>query len=186
MGSKIIEKDAALARRFQSILVEEPTVEETISILRGLKSKYEVHHGVRITDNALVSACVLAHRYLTDRKMPDKAIDLMDEAASRLRMQQESKPEVIDKLDREILLRKIEVEALRKEDDAASKKRLETLQEEIKGLEKELSVLMEEWKTEKSRLDELKKVKEDLEKANRDLELARSRGDFARAGELQH
>jgi len=181
-----IEKDAALARRFQSIVVEEPTVEETISILRGLKSKYEVHHGVRITDNALVSACVLANRYLTDRKMPDKAIDLMDEAASRLRMQQESKPEVIDKLDREILLRKIEVEALRKEDDSASKKRLETLKEEINGLEKELSILMEEWNTEKRRLDELKKVKEELENANRDLEVARAKGDYARAGELQH
>ena len=183
---KYIEKDAALARRFQSILVEEPSVEETISILRGLKSKYEVHHGVRIADNALVTACVLANRYLTDRKMPDKAIDLMDEAASRLRMQQESKPEVIDNLDREILMRKIEMEALRKEKDALSKKRLTTLTEEVAVLEKDLSVLMEEWHREKDRLEALKRVKEDLENATRDLELARARGDFAQAGELQH
>jgi len=128
-----IEKDAALARRFQPVLISEPSVEDTVTILRGLKEKYEVHHGVRIADSALVAAATLANRYLTERKMPDKAIDLMDEAASRLRLQQESKPEPIEKLDREIILRRIEIEALKKETDAASKKRMAALEEEVKS-----------------------------------------------------
>ncbi|TMW59034.1 hypothetical protein Poli38472_007179 [Pythium oligandrum] len=183
---KYIEKDAALARRFQSVLVPEPTVEDTITILRGLKEKYEVHHGVRIADSALVSAATLANRYLTERKMPDKAIDLMDEAASRLRLQQESKPEPIDKLDREIILRRIEIEALRKETDAASKKRMVALEQEVEQLSQELRVLMDEWNAEKDRLEHMKESKRKLEEARRELVAAQNNGNYARAGELLH
>ncbi|KAL0582644.1 hypothetical protein ABG067_007382 [Albugo candida] len=183
---KYIEKDAALARRFQSVLVPEPSVEDTITILRGLKEKYEVHHGVRISDGALVSAAVLAHRYLSERKMPDKAIDLMDEAASRLRLQQESKPEPIERLDREIILRRIEIEALRKEKDNASKKRMQQLEKEVAHANEELQYLMEQWQAEKKRLEELQEGKRKLEEARRELVNAQNRGDYARAGELLH
>jgi ATP-dependent Clp protease ATP-binding subunit ClpB len=181
-----IEKDAALARRFQSVFVPEPSVEDTITILRGLKEKYEVHHGVRISDNALVSASVLADRYLTDRKMPDKAIDLIDEAASRLRMQQESKPEPIENLDQEILTKRIEIAALSKEDDIASMRRLEELKVEVRKSEEELERLTKEWNEEKARLEDSKDVLIKLDDARRDLEDARRRGDFQRAGELMH
>lgn len=183
---KYIEKDAALARRFQSVLVPEPSVEDTITILRGLKEKYEVHHGVRISDNALVAAATLANRYLTERKMPDKAIDLMDEAASRLRLQQESKPEPIDKLDREIILRRIEIEALRKETDAASKKRMAQLEREVENANKELRVLMDEWNAEKEKLEAMQEAKRKLEEARRELIAAQNNGNYGRAGELLH
>uniref|UniRef100_K3W6H8 Clp R domain-containing protein n=1 Tax=Globisporangium ultimum (strain ATCC 200006 / CBS 805.95 / DAOM BR144) TaxID=431595 RepID=K3W6H8_GLOUD len=183
---KYIEKDAALARRFQSVLVPEPSVEDSITILRGLKEKYEVHHGVRITDNALVAAATLANRYLTERKMPDKAIDLMDEAASRLRLQQESKPEPIDKLDREIILRRIEIEALRKETDAASKKRMAQLEKEVESASQELKVLMDEWNAEKEKLEAMQDAKRKLEEARRELTTAQNNGNYARAGELLH
>lgn len=159
---------------------------DTITILRGLKEKYEVHHGVRIADNALVAAATLANRYLTERKMPDKAIDLMDEAASRLRLQQESKPEPIDKLDREIIMRRIEIEALRKEKDAASKKRLDILEKEVDELSKELRALMDEWQAEKDKLEDMQDAKRKLEEARRDLVAAQNSGNFARAGELLH
>jgi len=183
---KYIEKDAALARRFQSVLVPEPSVGDTITILRGLKEKYEVHHGVRISDNALVAAATLANRYLTERKMPDKAIDLMDEAASRLRLQQESKPEPIDKLDREIILRRIEIEALRKETDAASKKRMAQLEREVENASKELRVLMDEWNAEKEKLEVMQDAKRRLEEVRRELIAAQNNGNYARAGELLH
>ncbi|KAG6616540.1 ATP-dependent chaperone ClpB [Phytophthora cinnamomi] len=183
---KYIEKDAALARRFQPVLISEPSVEDTVTILRGLKEKYEVHHGVRIADSALVAAATLANRYLTERKMPDKAIDLMDEAASRLRLQQESKPEPIEKLDREIILRRIEIEALRKETDAASKKRMVALEEEVKKASEELRVLMDEWNAEKHKLEEMQQAKRKLEEARRDLVAAQNTGNYARAGELMH
>lgn len=183
---KYIEKDAALARRFQSVLVPEPSVADTITILRGLKEKYEVHHGVRIADNALVAAATLAHRYLSERKMPDKAIDLMDEAASRLRLQQESKPEPIETLDREIILRRIEIEALRKETDTASKKRLKSLEQEVKTAQQELTALMEEWSVEKQQLETMKEQKRKLEEARRALVTAQNTGNFTKAGELMH
>ncbi|KAE9005671.1 Chaperone protein [Phytophthora fragariae] len=183
---KYIEKDAALARRFQPVLLSEPSVEDTVTILRGLKEKYEVHHGVRIADSALVAAATLANRYLTERKMPDKAIDLMDEAASRLRLQQESKPEPIEKLDREIILRRIEIEALRKETDAASKKRMAALEEEVKKASEELRLLMDEWNAEKLKLEEMQQAKRKLEEARRDLVAAQNNGNYARAGELMH
>lgn len=183
---KYIEKDAALARRFQPVLVPEPSVEDTITILRGLKEKYEVHHGVRISDNALVSAAMLADRYLTERKMPDKAIDLMDEAASRLRLQQESKPEPIDKLDREIIRRRIEIEALRKETDSASKKRLQLLEQEVATANEELKKLTDEWNIEKDRLAGINENKRTLEEARRELVTAQNNYNYARAGELLH
>ncbi|POM62672.1 ATP-dependent chaperone ClpB [Phytophthora palmivora] len=183
---KYIEKDAALARRFQPVLISEPSVEDTVTILRGLKEKYEVHHGVRIADSALVAAATLANRYLTERKMPDKAIDLMDEAASRLRLQQESKPEPIEKLDREIVLRRIEIEALRKETDSASKKRMAALEEEVKKASQELRALMDEWNAEKHKLEEMQEAKRKLEEARRDLVAAQNSGNYARAGELMH
>ncbi|ETL31816.1 ATP-dependent chaperone ClpB, partial [Phytophthora nicotianae] len=183
---KYIEKDAALARRFQPVLISEPSVEDTITILRGLKEKYEVHHGVRIADSALVAAATLANRYLTERKMPDKAIDLMDEAASRLRLQQESKPEPIEKLDREIILRRIEIEALRKETDAASKKRMAALEEEVKKATQELNELMDEWNAEKHKLEEMQDAKRKLEEARRDLVAAQNAGNYSKAGELMH
>lgn len=181
-----IEKDAALARRFQSVFVAEPSVEDTISILRGLKSQYELHHGVRISNSALEAAAKLADRYMTEKKMPDKAIDLIDEAASSLRLQQESKPDSIDQLDREIMKNKIEMEALRNDEDAVAKKRLVALEENTKHLEEKLNELMQEWTKERSRLQEMKSTKEALEKAIFDLAQARKDGDFSRAGQLQH
>jgi ATP-dependent Clp protease ATP-binding subunit ClpB len=181
---KHIEKDAALARRFQPVFVDEPTVEETISILRGLKEKYELHHGVRITDGAIVAAATLSHRYITDRFLPDKAIDLVDEAASRLRMEAESKPEAIDELDRRVIQLKIEREALKRETDPASKERLQHVEEQIAELERELANLTEQWRAEKEKLSAVKRLQEQLDKARIDLEDAQRRGDLQRAGEL--
>ena len=160
-----IEKDAALARRFQPVLVDEPSVEETVSILRGLKEKYELHHGVRITDNAIVAAATLSNRYIADRFLPDKAIDLMDEAASRLRMELDSKPEDIDELDRRLIQLKIEEAALRKENDKASKDRLEKLLKDIAELEGESQALTATWQDEKAKLADAQKLKEDLDRA---------------------
>lgn len=181
-----VEKDAALARRFQPVYVDEPTVEDTISILRGLKEKYEVHHGVRIGDAALVAAATLSHRYISDRFLPDKAIDLMDEAASRLRMQVDSKPEELDALDREIVQKKIEVEALRKETDSASAERLEKLEKEVAELEQKSADLTSSWQAEKDRLGSVRDIKEKLDQARNELENAIRSGDFAAAGRLQH
>jgi ATP-dependent Clp protease ATP-binding subunit ClpB len=181
---KNIEKDAALARRFQPIYVGEPSVEETISILRGLKEKYELHHGVRITDSAIVAAATLSHRYITDRFLPDKAIDLIDEAASRLRIEAESKPEAIDELDRRIIQLKIEREALKKETDAASKERLSKVEQEISDLERRLADLTARWRAEKEKLSSVQRLKEQLEQARNELETAQRRGDLTRAGEL--
>ncbi|HVX80696.1 MAG TPA: Clp protease N-terminal domain-containing protein, partial [Devosiaceae bacterium] len=183
---KYIEKDAALARRFQPVYVDEPTVEDTISILRGLKEKYELHHGVRISDSALVSAATLSNRYITDRFLPDKAIDLMDEAAARLRMAVDSKPEALDELDRRIMQLKIEREALKKETDEASHQRLERLEHELSNLEDEAQALSQKWLAEKERLQGATKLKEDLDKARTELELAQRKGDFTRAGELAY
>ncbi len=181
-----IEKDAALERRFQKILVDEPTVEDTIAILRGLKEKYEVHHGVEITDPAIVAAATLSHRYITDRKLPDKAIDLVDEAASRIRIEIDSKPEEMDRLERRLIQLKIEREALKKETDEASKKRLASLEEEIGKLEREYSDLEEIWKAEKAALHGAQHIKEELERARIELETARRAGDLARMSELQY
>ena len=183
---KHVEKDAALARRFQPLFVAEPNVEDTISILRGLKEKYEVHHGVRIADSALVSAATLSHRYITDRFLPDKAIDLMDEAASRLRMEIDSKPEELDELDRRIIQLKIEREALKKENDAASADRLESLQEELSELEARSGELASVWQADKDRLAGGQKIKEQLDAARGELEIAQRNGDLARAGELSY
>jgi ATP-dependent Clp protease ATP-binding subunit ClpB len=183
---KYIEKDAALARRFQPVFVSEPTVEDTISILRGLKEKYELHHGVRITDSALVAAATLSNRYITDRFLPDKAIDLMDEAASRLRMQVDSKPEELDELDRRLIQLKIEREALKKESDHASKDRLARLQKEIAEIEDRSSELARRWKEEKEKLASSQKVKEELDAARIELEQVQRKGDLARAGELSY
>jgi ATP-dependent Clp protease ATP-binding subunit ClpB len=183
---KHIEKDAALARRFQPVLVGEPTVEDTISILRGLKEKYELHHGVRITDSALVSAATLSNRYITDRFLPDKAIDLMDEAASRLRMQVDSKPEELDELDRRIIQLKIEREALKKETDQASKDRLARLEKELADLESQSTALTQRWEAEKGKLGEAQKIKEQLDSARIDAERAQRRGDLAEAGRLTY
>ena len=183
---KYVEKDAALARRFQPVMVNEPTVADTISILRGLKEKYELHHGVRISDNALVSAATLSDRYITDRFLPDKAIDLMDEAASRLRMQVDSKPEELDELDRRIIQLKIEREALKKEEDDASRDRLEKLEDELAGLEEESAALTQRWQSEKDKLSDATKLKEQLDEARVQLEQAQRRGDLARAGELAY
>jgi ATP-dependent Clp protease ATP-binding subunit ClpB len=183
---KHIEKDAALARRFQPVFVDEPTVEETISILRGLKEKYEVHHGVRITDGAIVAAATLSHRYISDRFLPDKAIDLVDEAAARLRMQIDSKPEELDELDRRIIQLKIEREALQKESDPASRERLERLEQELSELEQAAAALTARWQAEKQKLSSAKKLKEELERARFELEQAQRRGDWARAGELTY
>ncbi len=181
-----IEKDAALERRFQKVLVDEPSVEDTIAILRGLKDKYEVHHGVQITDPAIVAAATLSHRYITDRQLPDKAIDLVDEAASRIRMEIDSMPEDMDKLDRRLIQLKIEREALNKETDEASKKRLEHLQEEIARLEREYSDFEEVWKAEKIALQGSQHIKEDLDRARQELETARRAGDLGRMSELQY
>lgn len=183
---QFIEKDAALERRFQKILVDEPSVEDTIAILRGLKERYELHHGVEITDSAIVAAATLSHRYISDRQLPDKAIDLIDEAASSLRMEIDSKPTEMDKLERRLIQYKIEREAIKKETDPASKKRLEKLETNIKELEKEYHALEEVWKTEKDTLDATKKIKADLEKARLDLGAAHRQGDFARMSELQY
>ncbi|MGR9087163.1 MAG: ATP-dependent chaperone ClpB [Gammaproteobacteria bacterium] len=183
---KYVEKDAALERRFQKVLVDEPSVEDTIAILRGLKEKYEVHHGVDITDPALVAAASLSYRYISDRQLPDKAIDLIDEAASRIRMEQDSKPEEMDRLDRRLIQLKIEQVALKKESDPASKKRLEILEEEIAEFEKEYSDLEEIWKAEKASLQGSATVKEKLEHAKIELEAARRTGDLSRMAELQY
>ncbi len=181
-----IEKDAALERRFQKVLVEEPSVEDTIAILRGLKEKYEVHHGVEITDPAIVAAATLSHRYITDRNLPDKAIDLVDEAGSRIRMEIDSKPESMDRLDRRLIQLKIEREALKKEADDASKKRLTMLEEEITKLDREYSDLDEIWKSEKAAVQGTTHIKEELERARTELENARRAGDLARMSELQY
>ncbi|WP_353860055.1 ATP-dependent chaperone ClpB [Azospirillum formosense] len=183
---KHIEKDAALARRFQPVFVPEPTVEDTISILRGLKERYEVHHGVRITDGAIVSAATLSNRYITDRFLPDKAIDLIDEAASRLRMAVDSKPETIDELDRRIIQLKIEREALKRESDDASRARLANLEGELADLEQESAELTAKWQAEKDQLQGAQKIKEDLEKARTELEQAQRDGNWGRAGELAY
>ncbi len=183
---KHIEKDAALARRFQPVFVSEPTVEDTISILRGIKEKYELHHGVRITDGAIVAAATLSNRYITDRFLPDKAIDLMDEAASRLRMQVDSKPEAIDELDRRIMQLKIEREALKKETDAASRDRLERLVKELTELEQRSSELTAQWRAEKDKLTSSQKLKEQLDHARAELEIVQRKGDWSRAGELTY
>ena len=183
---KHVEKDAALARRFQPVFVSEPTVEDTISILRGIKEKYELHHGVRITDSAVVAAATLSNRYITDRFLPDKAIDLMDEAASRLRMQVDSKPEELDELDRRIIQLKIEREALKKETDAAAKDRLDKLEGELADLEEEASALSARWQAEKQKLSSEQKLKEQLDQARSDLERAQRQGDLGRAGELAY
>jgi ATP-dependent Clp protease ATP-binding subunit ClpB len=183
---KYIEKDAALERRFQKVLVDEPSVEDTIAILRGLKERYEVHHGVDITDPAIVAAATLSTRYITDRQLPDKAIDLIDEAASRIRMEIDSKPEVMDRLERRLIQLKIEREALQKESDEASVKRLGNLQEEIDSLEREYSDLEEIWKAEKAAVQGSSHVKEELERARKELDTAQRAGDLARAGELQY
>jgi ATP-dependent Clp protease ATP-binding subunit ClpB len=181
---KHIEKDAALARRFQPVFVAEPGVPETISILRGLKEKYELHHGVRISDSAIVSAATLSNRYITDRFLPDKAIDLIDEAASRLRMEIDSKPEAIDEIDRRLIQLKIEREALKKETDKASAERLKILEGEIKQLEKQSADMTATWQAEKQMLVGEQKLKEQLEKAKTELEQAQRKGDLQRAGEL--
>jgi ATP-dependent Clp protease ATP-binding subunit ClpB len=183
---KYIEKDAALERRFQKVLVDEPSVEDTIAILRGLKERYAIHHKVEITDPAVVAAATLSHRYITDRQLPDKAIDLIDEAASRIRMEIDSKPESMDRLDRRIVQLKMEREALKKEKDEASKKRLDQLQDVLKGLEKEYSDLEEIWKSEKAALAGSAHIKEELEKARLDFEAARRKGDLAKMSELQY
>jgi ATP-dependent Clp protease ATP-binding subunit ClpB len=183
---KHVEKDAALARRFQPVFVTEPTVEDTISILRGLKEKYELHHGVRITDSAIVAAAQLSNRYITDRFLPDKAIDLVDESASRLRMQVDSKPEELDEFDRRIMQLKIEREALRKETDAASKDRLAKLEQELGDLEEKSASLTQRWKQEKAKLGQAQSIKEKLDRARHDLELAQRRGDLAKAGEIAY
>jgi ATP-dependent Clp protease ATP-binding subunit ClpB len=183
---KHIEKDAALARRFQPVFVSEPNVADTISILRGLKEKYELHHGVRITDGAIVAAATLSNRYITDRFLPDKAIDLVDEAASRLRMEVDSKPEEIDEIDRRLVQLKIEREALKKESDEGSKERLKNLVDEIEELEEQSRRLTEEWQSEKRTLQDAQKLKEQIDQAKLEAEQAQRRGDFARAGELTY
>ena len=183
---KYVEKDAALERRFQKILVAEPSVEDTIAILRGLKERYEVHHGVDITDPAIVAAATLSHRYITDRQLPDKAIDLVDEAASRIRMEIDSKPEQMDKLERRLIQLKIEREAVKKESDDASKKRLQALEEEIGKLEKDYADLEEIWKAEKASLQGTAHIKEELERARLELETAHRASDLTRMSELQY
>jgi len=181
-----IEKDAALARRFQSVLVDEPNLEDTISILRGLKEKYEIHHGVTIRDEALVAAATLSDRYLTERKMPDKAIDLIDESASRLRLQQESKPEPIWKLERQIVTKRVELEALKKESDANSVARRETIENDVEDMEAKLQELTREWQEERTQLDQVKSAKERLEEARNEFVRAQREGNLGRASELQY
>ncbi|RHZ99602.1 ATP-dependent chaperone ClpB [Cereibacter sphaeroides] len=183
---KHVEKDAALARRFQPLMVEEPTVEDTISILRGIKEKYELHHGVKIADAALVAAATLSHRYITDRFLPDKAIDLVDEAASRLRMEVDSKPEELDALDRQILQAQIEAEALKKEDDAASKDRLAKLEKELSGMTERAAEMTAQWQAERDKLEAARDLKEQLDRARAELEQVKREGNLARAGELSY
>ncbi|MGP1281862.1 MAG: AAA family ATPase, partial [Parasphingopyxis sp.] len=183
---KHVEKDPALQRRFQPVFIEEPSVEDTISILRGIKEKYELHHGVRITDGALVSAATLSERYITDRFLPDKAIDLMDEAASRIRMEVESKPEEIETLDRRIIQLKIEREALNKENDKASQDRLAIIEEDLANLEEELAGLTQRWQAEREKIQSEAKLKEELDAARIALEQAQRAGDLAKAGELSY
>jgi ATP-dependent Clp protease ATP-binding subunit ClpB len=183
---KHVEKDAALARRFQPVFVSEPSVEDTVSILRGLKDKYEQHHGVRINDSAIVAAATLSNRYITDRFLPDKAIDLVDEAAARLKMQVDSKPEELDSIDREIVRLKIEQEALKKETDAGSKSRLKTLEKELIALEKQSADLSARWQAEKSKLSDAQKLKTELERARVELDNAKRKGDYERAGKLSY
>ncbi len=183
---KYVEKDAALARRFQPVMVEEPTVEDTISILRGIKEKYELHHGVRISDSALVAAATLSHRYITDRFLPDKAIDLMDEAASRLRMEVDSKPEELDQIDRQILQLQIEAEALKKEDDTASKDRLEKLELELSNLLEQSDAMTAKWQDERDKLEAARGVKEQLDRARAELDQAKREGNLGKAGELSY
>ena len=183
---KHVEKDAALARRFQPLLVEEPTVDDTVSILRGIKEKYELHHGVRISDSALVAAATLSHRYITDRFLPDKAIDLMDEAASRLRMEVDSKPEELDAIDRDILQKQIEAEALRKEDDQPSKDRLERLEKELAELQERADEMTAKWQAERDKLNRSRELKEHLDRARAELDIAKREGNLARAGELSY
>ncbi len=183
---KHVEKDPALARRFQPIMVEEPTVEDTISILRGIKDKYELHHGVRISDSALVAAATLSHRYITDRFLPDKAIDLVDEAAARLRMEVDSKPEELDRLDREIMQKSIEIEALRLEKDEASKERLKKLEKELAELMEKAAEMTAKWQAERDKLNKARELKEKLDQARAELEIAKREGDLQRAGELAY
>jgi ATP-dependent Clp protease ATP-binding subunit ClpB len=183
---KYVEKDAALERRFQKVLIEEPTVEDTIAILRGLKERYEVHHGVEITDPAIVAAATLSHRYISDRQLPDKAIDLIDESASRIRIEIDSKPEEMDKLERRIIQLKIEREALKKESDDASVKRLADIESQLEGLEREFADLDEVWKAEKAAMQGTTHIKEELERARLDLETAHRASDLARMSELQY
>jgi ATP-dependent Clp protease ATP-binding subunit ClpB len=183
---KYVEKDAALARRFQPVMVLEPTVEDTVSILRGIKEKYELHHGVRISDSALVAAATLSHRYITDRFLPDKAIDLMDEAASRLRMEVDSKPEELDALDRQVLQLQIEEQALKLEDDQASKDRLETLQKDLADLQERSAQMTATWQAERDKLAGARDIKEKLDRARADLDIAKRDGNLARAGELSY
>ncbi|MEO0864854.1 MAG: AAA family ATPase, partial [Pseudomonadota bacterium] len=183
---KYVEKDAALARRFQPVMIAEPTVEDTVSILRGIKEKYELHHGVRISDSALVTAATLSHRYITDRFLPDKAIDLVDEAASRLRMEVDSKPEELDQLDRQILQMQIEVEALKLEDDQASKDRLEKLEKELADLQDRSSEMTAKWQAERDKLASARDIKEQLDHARAALDIAKREGNLAKAGELSY
>jgi ATP-dependent Clp protease ATP-binding subunit ClpB len=183
---KHVEKDAALARRFQPVFVSEPTVEDTISILRGLKEKYETHHGVRITDSAIVASATLSNRYITDRFLPDKAIDLVDEASARLRMQVDSKPEELDSIDREIIRLKIEREALKKETDRASADRLKKLEEELADLEQRSAEITQRWQAEKDKLNQAARLKEELDRAKTDLANAQRQGQFQRAGEIAY
>ncbi|AUY35695.1 ATP-dependent chaperone ClpB [Pseudomonas sp. PONIH3] len=183
---QFIEKDAALERRFQKVLVEEPSEEDTIAILRGLKERYEVHHKVAITDGAIIAAAKLSHRYITDRQLPDKAIDLIDEAASRIRMEIDSKPEVLDRLDRRLIQLKVESQALKKEQDEAAKKRLEKLTEEIERLEREYSDLEEIWASEKAEVQGSAQIQQKIEQARQELEAARRKGDLSRMAELQY
>lgn len=183
---KYIEKDAALERRFQKVLVDEPTVEDTIAILRGLKERYELHHGVQITDGAIMAAATLSHRYITDRKLPDKAIDLIDEAASRIRIEMDSKPEDMDRLQRRLIQLKIEREALKKETDAAAKKRLADLEKQIHELEKEYADLEEVWKAEKAAIQGTQKIKEKLEQARLEMDAAKRAVDLSKMSELQY
>jgi ATP-dependent Clp protease ATP-binding subunit ClpB len=183
---KYIEKDAALERRFQPVMVEEPSVEDTIAILRGLKERYEVHHGVRIQDAALVAAAVLSNRYISDRFLPDKAVDLVDEAASRLKIELDSMPTEVDVVEREIMQREMERQALKKEKDSASKERLKKLEKELASLKEKSSGLKAEWQKEKAVIDDQRKIKEELEQARTELERAQRRGELAKASELQY
>ncbi|MEO9820754.1 MAG: ATP-dependent chaperone ClpB [Paracoccaceae bacterium] len=183
---KYVEKDAALARRFQPVIISEPTVEDTISIFRGIKEKYELHHGVRVSDSALVAAATLSHRYIMDRFLPDKAIDLMDEAASRLRMEVDSKPEELDALDRQILQMQIEVEALKLEDDSASKDRFASLEKELSNLQDQSAQLTAQWQAERDKLAGARDIKEQLDRSRAELEIAKRDGNLGRAGELSY